>query len=59
MSAPTAVYECARCGKKLRVKDGVKQWLYSPWTRLRYCLDIDACGRRARRRRPTPVRPIA
>lgn len=39
------VVNCARCKKRLR--DG--HWVYSATTRNRYCIDIDACGRRAKR----------
>lgn len=37
---------CARCGKY----SSAERMVYSTWTRYHYCIDIDACGRRARRR---------
>lgn len=42
----TRTYHCNRCGKRL---SGGK-WLYSQWTKMRYCPDIDACSLRASRR---------
>jgi hypothetical protein len=46
----TTVKHCDRCGIRLRVdRNGNGVWVYSAWTGSRYCLDIDACGRRARR----------
>lgn len=39
------LYECARCGKK----QPADRMVHSTFTRLRYCADIDACGRRVRR----------
>lgn len=41
---------CARCGKRLRA-DGL--YVYSRWTRNHYCFDMDACGRRAKRKTGT------
>lgn len=41
------VVVCARCGKRL--KGG--RWVYSPTTESRYCIDIDACAKRAKRKR--------
>jgi hypothetical protein len=36
---------CARCGKRLG-----ERRIYSAWTKSYYCIDVDACGRRAKRR---------
>lgn len=36
---------CAICGVRL-----TKKWVYSKSTRNRYCIDIDACSKRARRK---------
>jgi hypothetical protein len=44
MPTATRTYHCHRCGIRLSV------WLYSQWTRERYCTDIDACAKRARRK---------
>lgn len=41
-------YECARCGKKRRPD----RMVFSRFTRLHYCADLDACSRRAARRQP-------
>lgn len=40
------VYECARCHKK----QPLERTVFSTHTRLRYCSDINACGRRAKRK---------
>lgn len=37
-------YTCAQCGRKLT------RWIYSRFTEKRYCIDIDACAKRARRK---------
>lgn len=39
---------CARCAKQLPADK--QRRLFSAHTRLYYCVDIDACGRRAKRR---------
>jgi hypothetical protein len=54
MASKPVTYSCARCGKQLRNE----QWLYSSWTKNRYCLNIDSCGRRARRA-VRAIRPVA
>ncbi len=46
MATTTRVYHCARCGKQLRGEE----WLYSRFTRLRYCTDVDRCAKRAQRK---------
>lgn len=38
---------CARCSKRL--KTGVPH-VWSRFTRSAYCADLDACGRRAKRK---------
>jgi len=38
---------CDLCGSRLR--EG--QYVYSRWTRHRYCWDLDACRARARRKK--------
>jgi hypothetical protein len=40
-------YPCSRCGKK----DTAEHLVYSRFTGNRYCPDLDACDRRAKRRR--------
>lgn len=46
MTAATVVrHACARCGKKQKAE----QMVFSSHTRKRYCSDLGACGRRARR----------
>jgi len=42
----TRHYYCDRCGMKL--KSGV--WVYSVWTKSRYCTQLDACAKRARKK---------
>jgi len=37
--------KCARCDKRLG-----ELRIFSSWTRSYYCIDIDACTRRAKRR---------
>lgn len=43
MPPKTRVLSCARCGK--RVREGT--YIYSRFTKNRYCIDMDACARRA------------
>lgn len=38
---------CDRCGKAL----APEQWIYSRTTGKRYCPDLDACGKRAKRKK--------
>jgi len=40
---PTKILSCARCGK--RVREG--QYVYSRFTKNRYCVALDDCARRA------------
>lgn len=40
-------YACARCGKRQRPE----KMIFSKHTRKRYCRDLDACGKRAKRKR--------
>lgn len=46
---------CARCGKK----SPVERMVFSTFTRQRYCSDVDACGRRARRKSRAAVGRLA
>jgi hypothetical protein len=39
-------HSCARCGRTLRDGD----WIYSSHTGNRFCVDLKACDKRARRR---------
>lgn len=53
MARPKVSYQhCDRCGKR------IKTWLYSPWTKHRYCTDIDACSRRAKKRQRQQQREV-
>jgi len=47
---------CARCGKRL--PDETRR-VYSSWTRNHYCIDVDACARRAKRRGRRSAAPLA
>jgi len=47
---------CTRCGKRLPHQD---RRLFSAWTRSYYCIDIDACARRAKRKRRAPEGALA
>jgi len=40
---PKARYSCARCGR--RVREG--EYVYSRFTKNRYCIAMDACARRS------------
>jgi hypothetical protein len=40
-------YACARCGRRVRPE----RWVYSRHTGNRYCVELDACAKRARRRK--------
>ena len=40
-------YTCACCGKRLKPD----QWIYSRWTRNRYCWEVVPCLERARKKR--------
>jgi hypothetical protein len=46
MTPPVRVYCCARCG--LQFKKGEER-LHSEWSGNSYCINVDACARRARR----------
>lgn len=47
MTAATATrHACARCGKKQKAD----RMVFSTHTRSRYCSDITACAKRARRK---------
>lgn len=37
---------CARCGRALKAEDRI----FSQWTRNYYCVALDACSKRAKRR---------
>jgi len=39
---PTKILSCARCGK--RVREGT--YVYSRFTKNRYCIKLDECARR-------------
>lgn len=39
-------YPCARCGRH----HPADRMVYSTWTKARYCTDVKACEKRARRR---------
>lgn len=46
MTVPlTTRYKCGRCGHR----DAAERMVFSRWTRSRYCQDINACAKRARR----------
>lgn len=38
-------HACGRCGKQ----QPAERMVYSKWTRQRYCADLTACAKRARR----------
>lgn len=40
------MHRCARCGRRL--KEG--RYVYSRFTRNRYCIDVVECGKRAARK---------
>lgn len=40
-------YPCGKCGKRATAE----QMLYSRFTHARYCTDLDACARRAAKRK--------
>jgi hypothetical protein len=40
---------CARCGRRLPADP--ERRIYSRWSRAYYCAEVDACTKRARRRR--------
>jgi hypothetical protein len=42
---PLTSFSCARCGRRLRQD----RWVYSRFTRNRYCIEIDACEKRAKK----------
>jgi hypothetical protein len=44
MTTSIRSHRCHRCNKRLST------WLYSQWTRERYCTDLEACAKRARRK---------
>lgn len=46
MAPPRRVYRCGRCNRAFKTGE---ERLSSQWSGLSYCLDIDACGRRASR----------
>ncbi len=46
VATSTKRYACAICGKR----DRPERMVFSTHTRNRYCRDIDACSRRARRK---------
>ena len=46
---PARILTCARCGKRL--KEG--EYIYSRFTRNRYCIALDACKTRAAKRKTT------
>jgi len=43
---PLTGFRCARCGRQLRQD----RWIYSRFTRNRYCVEIDACETRAKKK---------
>lgn len=43
----TTVKQCARCGKALPNEE---RRTFSTWTRNYYCIEIDACDKRAKKR---------
>lgn len=57
---------CARCGRRFRKTErGANLVIYSRWTGAHYCADLNACAKRAKRRKnvgsglptqPTPAR---
>ena len=45
---------CARCGKRLG-----EQRIFSSWTRSYYCVDIDACARRTKKKERARKRALS
>jgi hypothetical protein len=44
-------YHCDHCGRRLKPD----QWIYSRWTGSRYCTDLNACTKRAKRSKTKQV----